>query len=144
MAEGIEPMCRLNTIAFALTLAAFSSACESSPTEPTGSTTLTLAPGASGTFGTLTLTFIEVTADSRCPGDALCISPGDAQVAIATRLPGLGPSLAAELHLNEPSKRSTERGDYKVTFEALAPYPFLSLGPISPGAYRATFRIERK
>ena len=117
-------------------------ACSSMPTVPTEPALVTLAPGASTNYGSLKVTFVRVTGDSRCPGDALCITAGDAQAAI--ELDGLGPSRSAELFLVEPSKRSVEHAGFTLTFEALSPYPFLSQGPISPGAYRATFRIERQ
>ena len=103
---------------------------------------MTLAPGASTSYGSLKVTFVRVTADSRCPGDAICITAGDAQVAI--EIEGFGPPRSAELHLVEPGKRSITQGGYTTTFETLAPYPFLSLGPIAPAAYRATFKIARR
>ena len=116
-------------------------ACASSPAAPTEPAVVTLAPSASTSFGSLEVTFVRVTADSRCPGDALCIQAGDAQVAI--EIEGFGPRQSAELYLFEPGKRTITRSGYTITFEALSPYPFLSQGPIAPGAYRATFRIAR-
>ena len=125
---------------FALVIA--SAACESSPAAPTEPAVVTLAPGASTSYGRLKVTFVRVTADSRCPGDAICIQAGDAQVEII--LDGFGPARLAELYLAAPGKGSTTYADFTITFEALSPYPFLSQGPISPGAYRATFKITRQ
>ena len=118
------------------------SACASSPAAPTDPATVTLAPGASTTYGELRLTFVRVTGDSRCPGDAICITAGDAQAAIETNLSGF--PRASELHLFAPDKRRTAHGDYTISFETLAPYPFMSLGPIVPANYRAAFKISRK
>lgn len=114
----------------------------SSPTEPREPAVVTLAPGGSTTYGSIKVTFVRVTSDTRCPGDALCILPGDAQVAI--EIDAFGPGRSAELSLVEPSKRSTTSSGYTVRFDALNPYPFLSQGPISPGAYRATFTIAKQ
>ena len=118
------------------------SACASSPAAPTDPETVVLAPAASTTYGELTLTFVRVSGDSRCPGDTICITAGDAEVAIETILSGF--PRASELHLFASDKRTTAHGDYTVTFEALTPYPFVSLGPITPANYRATFKISRK
>lgn len=117
-------------------------ACASSPASPTQPAVVTLAPGESSGAGGLTVKFIRVTADSRCPGDAVCIQAGDAQVATETTV--LGSTKAAELYLVDPAKRTITHGGYTITFDALTPYPFLSLGPIAPSAYRATFKITRQ
>jgi hypothetical protein len=109
------------------------------PTEPA---VVTLAPGASTSYGSLKVTFVRVTADSRCPGDVMCVQAGDAQVAI--EISGFGPSRSAELFLSAPGKTSATYAGFSITFEALAPYPFASQGPITPGAYRATFRIAKQ
>ena len=121
-------------------LAILAQSCASSPTAPTEPIVVTLAPGASFTTGPLTLTFIRITADSRCPGDAICISQGDATAAIETEIFGF--RQAFEVSLNAPGKQTVIVGAFRVTFEALAPYPFVSLGPIAPAAYRATFEIR--
>jgi hypothetical protein len=71
----------------------------------------------------------------------LCIQAGDAQVAV--EIDGFGTQKSAELHLTDPAKRSITVGSYTVTFDALTPYPFLSLGPILPANYRATFKVGK-
>lgn len=119
-------------------------ACDSSPTGPTEPAVLILAPGQSGVAGGLTVKFIRVTADTRCPLDAFCIQilAGDAFVAIETSV--FGARQEAELALIAPDRQSITRGGYTVTFEELNPHPFLSRPPIVPSAYRARFSITRR
>lgn len=115
--------------------------CESSPTAPTGPIVLTLAPGQSDSANGLTLKFVGVTADTRCPADVFCVQAGDAFIKIETVWFGLRET--AELQLADPAKRSMTRGNVKVEFEVLNPYPLQSRGPIAPGDYRARFRVTR-
>lgn len=116
--------------------------CDSSPTAPTGPVVLTLAPGQSDAALGLTLKFVGVTADTRCPADVLCIQAGDATVRIETVW--FGARQVAELQLRDTSRRSTARGGYVVELEELNPYPLQSRGPIAPGDYRARFRVTRR
>jgi hypothetical protein len=129
-----------SSIYILLALLFVTGACASSPAAPTEPAVVTLAPGGSTSYGSLKVTFVRVTADSRCPGDAVCIQAGDAQVAI--EIAGF-PTQSTELYLVAPGKRSATHGGYTITFEALTPYPFLSQGPIAPSAYRATFKIGK-
>ena len=103
---------------------------------------VTLAPGESGQILDLTITFAGVTSDSRCPGDAVCITAGDATVAMTTTW--FGGQREAELQLNNLANNSTTHGRYRISFEALAPYPFASRGNILPADYRATFGVTRR
>lgn len=132
-------MSRSFVVVFALILTL--AGCSSSPAEPTEPIAATLAPGESYTAGSLKLTFVRITADSRCPGDAICITAGDAQAAI--EIQSLGSRQATEIFLVDADKRTLTAGNYRITFETLTPYPFVSLGPIAPSAYRATFEIRR-
>src|SRR5690242_3025396 len=91
-------------------VAASAIACSSMPTAPTDPAVVTLAPGASTTYGSLKVTFVRVTGDSRCPGDATCIVAGDAQAAI--ELDGLGPAQSAEIFLVDPSKRTITHANF--------------------------------
>lgn len=101
---------------------------------------LTLAAGESAPIGgtELTLNFLSVSGDSRCPGDALCVTGGDALVHIIVRGDR---SAEYELHTGDPSRASALREGWRITLVNLQPYPFSSLPPIQPGAYRATFDI---
>ena len=74
----------LSTFVFTTLIAASIAACSSSPTAPTNPTVVTMAPGQSTQVGALSLKFIGVTIDTRCPANALCIQVGDAFVALET------------------------------------------------------------
>ncbi|HQX82092.1 MAG TPA: hypothetical protein PKW63_10065 [Vicinamibacterales bacterium] len=127
----------LSILAFAVLFAACSS-----PTNPSEPGVMTLAPGESGSARGLTVTFLGVTSDSRCPGDATCVTAGDASVSLETSW--LGTRRAFELQLNNPANRSATHGNNTITFSALAPYPFASRGNILPADYRATFGVTRR
>ena len=118
-------------------------ACDESPTGPTVSldTQFTLAQGetASVQGRSMKLRFESVTGDSRCPGDAVCITGGDAIVRLSAT--GDGGSVALELHTGDSSRASVTYGNVKVTLLELQPYPFSSRS-IAPGDYRATLAVS--
>lgn len=119
-------------------------ACDESPTGPTVSidSRFTLAPGetASVQGRGVTLRFEGVTGDSRCPGDAVCITGGDAIVKVSAS--GDGGTLSLELHTGDTSRASVTYGGVTVTLVELQPYPFSSRPPIVPGDYRATLVVS--
>ena len=88
----------------------------------------------------LQLTFLKVTADSRCPAQAECFWAGDAAVAIACRV-GTGPSYADTLHTTLDA-RNVAFADWSITLVGLTPYPDTPT-PIPAGRYVARLRIER-
>ena len=55
-----------------------------------------------------------------------------------------GGAREAELQLNNVDNNSTTHGRYRISFDALAPYPFASRGGILPADYRATFGVTRR
>lgn len=133
-------MTRLSSFVFtALTLAA-AAACTSAPTAPVD-TTVTLAPGQASSVGSLTVKFIGVTIDTRCPANALCIQVGDAHVALEAS--ALGTRRAFELQVLNPMNRETEIRGYTIAIEELSPHPFLPM-PIEPGDYRVKLRVTRR
>jgi hypothetical protein len=134
-------MKRLSTFLSTLLVVAGAVACSSSPTDPSVATTLTLAPSQSGAAGNLTLKFIGVIVDSRCPGDAICIAAGDAAVAVQASLRGA--TRGVELMVNHADAKRADVSGYLVEVEELTPYPFASQGPISPDAYRLKLRVTR-
>jgi hypothetical protein len=122
----------------ALAVAVLLAACCTAPTAPSKPVVVTLAPGQSGAALGLLVKFIGVTSDSRCPANVMCVWAGDASVALETSL--LGSRREVELQLNNPANKSAAHGNYRITFDALAPYPFSPRG-ILPGDYRATFEV---
>jgi hypothetical protein len=132
-----------------------SSACSNSsngtPTSPTVnpspsplSTTATLAPGQRVSLdGTsFAVQFTGVTADSRCPADALCITAGEATAVFEATMSARG-GVRLELSTLE-ARRTTDVGEYRVELRGLDPYPFGSLPRIQPGDYRATIHIAAR
>ena len=129
----------LSTFVFTTLIAASIAACSSSPTAPTNPTVVTMAPGQSTQVGALSVKFIGVTIDTRCPANALCIQVGDAFVALETTV--LGARREFELQILNPTKRSTTHRNYFIELQEVSPYPFGE--PIKPADYRVTLRIAR-
>jgi hypothetical protein len=132
-------MRRLSTLLFTVITLAAAAACTSSPTAPVN-TTFTLAQGQSNTVGILTVKFIGVTIDTRCPLNALCIQVGDAHIALEASVPGT--RRAFELQLLNPLNRATELRGYTIEAQELSPYPF-TLMPTDPNDYRVQLRVYR-
>jgi len=103
----------------------------------------TLSPGESARVASadVTLTFVDVQGDSRCPADAICIQGGDAVVRV--RAAGGSRTETLELHTGDSSRASAQYQGYRVTLAELQPYPFSSRPPISDGDYRATLVVSR-
>ena len=123
-----------------LLFAVVSAGCDS-PTTPTDPLTVTLAPGQSADYGPLSVKFIEVTDDSRCPGNALCIQQGDATFAVEAKV-GLNTD-TYELKINDAAKRSVVHAGFVITASELGPYPF-TIDLIPPGDYRLTLVIDEE
>jgi hypothetical protein len=87
----------------------------------------------------LRVQFIEVTGDSRCPADALCILGGDAIVHIVVIDFG-GTTVPYELHTGDSSRASVVHRQVRISLEQLQPYPF-SGRTIEPSEYRATLVV---
>jgi hypothetical protein len=131
----------------------------SSPTGPTGGPTspsspqvidrtFTLAPGEAASVhdGALQLRFQRVVRDNRCPGDALCITAGEAILEFDRYLKQGNSARETKIQMSTSPPGSTHlTGDiYTIQLEALTPYPFASLPPIQPDNFRATVRITSK
>lgn len=99
---------------------------------------LVLAPGQETFVRTLRLSFLSVSADSRCPIDATCIWQGNAAVEIALGV-GMGPSHPVTLNTSEGRPTAVFAG-YRVTLAALLPAP-RSDRQIAPKDYRASFVV---
>jgi hypothetical protein len=79
--------------------------------------------------------------DSRCPGDAICVTAGDATIRIHVSDRRVI-TIVDKYELRIYSAKSVNHGDVTITLVDLAPYPFHSR-PFDPSEYRATLRITR-
>jgi hypothetical protein len=117
---------------------------ESSPAAPSVglNSRFTLSPGGLARVDGVgfRLQFVEVTGDSRCPIDAICIQGGDALVHVRAVD---GATTRYELHTGDGSRAAVTHGGYRIELAELQPYPFSSQ-PIQPGDYRATFVVSRQ
>ncbi len=120
-----------------------SSACKpdtpAAPSSPVNQQVVLAPGGTTAVPGGATIRFENVTADSRCPGDAICVWAGDAIVRVSVS--SLGGASTYELHTVD--QKPAQHGDLTIALETLTPYPFASLGPIKPADYRATLRVTR-
>lgn len=132
-------MRNLSTFLCTVLAAVSIAACSSSPTAPADPATVTMAPGQATQVGALSVRFVGVTIDTRCPANALCIQVGDAYVKLETSV--LGGRREFELQELNPTNRSTTHGGYSIELIEVAPYPFGS--PIAPGDYRVTLKIAK-
>lgn len=131
---------RLVLFAAAFAVAACTSNPPALPTGPVNSQ-IVLAPGetVSVSAASISVRFESVVNDSRCPGDAVCITAGAATIRLGV-LPSGGGLIYYDAHTtNVPVVRYN---DLTITLENLAPYPFASR-PTKPADYRATLRIRR-
>jgi hypothetical protein len=95
----------------------------------------TLAPGKRAEIGEqgLSVTFIGVNADSRCPVGSTCVWQGQVQVRL-----GFGDSQQDILE-----GRSTVVGQYRITVLKVNPEPVKDQ-QISPAQYRVTLKLEQQ
>jgi hypothetical protein len=102
----------------------------------------TLAPSEVATLRDvgLNVQFLQVTGDSRCPADALCIQGGDAIVHIRVLDGGATSSYA--LHTGDSSRATVTHNRVRISLVELQPYPFSSR-TIAPGEYRATLTVSQ-
>jgi hypothetical protein len=117
-------------------------ACDESSTGPTTpvNTEFTLAPGQSmGVSGaSLSVRFNGVSGDSRCPGDAICIQGGSADV----RITAISDGSSRDHVLKTGDMRPVQHDDLTIALVQLSPYPFSSR-TIAPDEYRATLKVTR-
>jgi hypothetical protein len=126
-----------------LCLVAATACDENSPTTPTVplNERFTLAIGEAARIdgADIQLQFVEVTGDSRCPADAVCIQGGDALVHVRVMAGG---TTAYELHTGDSTRAAVMHRQVRIALEELQPYPFSSR-TIAPNEYRATFTVTR-
>ena len=118
--------------------------CDGSPDGPTVALDerFTLSVGATARVdpAQLRLEFVDVSGDSRCPADALCIWGGDAVVQLRATAGTAGTTL--ELHTGDAAKAFAVFQGLRVELKELQPYPFSSR-TIAKGDYKATLTVSR-
>ena len=112
------------------------------PGQDTG-TRMVLAPGeARRVSGTdLTLTFVRLVADSRCPTGVTCIRAGDAAVVVRVDKPSSA-AVDLTLHTSGPGSRDAVVHGMLLTLLDVMPYPREDHTP-SPKEYRVTLLIRK-
>ena len=83
--------------------------------------------------------FETVTADSRCPADAVCVTAGDATAVFSVTHTG-GSATSLALHTTGEGRRGSADG-FTLTLVHLDPYPYTGR-PISPSDYRASLHVD--
>jgi hypothetical protein len=116
-------------------------------TSPTGpavplSERFVLAPGATAAIAKagISVQFVGVSGDSRCPSDAFCIQGGDAIVQV--RVLDDGAAASYELHTGDKQRAIAAHRDLRIELLDVQPYPF-SARPIEASDYRATLVVRR-
>ena len=87
----------------------------------------------------LSLTFSEVSEDSRCPTGATCITAGRAAIVVKAMKGGS----TADLRLTMPGAATAGFQEYSITVAALTPHPAVDHLP-AHGEYTATLQVERR
>jgi hypothetical protein len=120
--------------------AALALGCAGNPLQPGETATVTLGVGQPVSAGTLALTLVSVTNDSRCPINALCVVAGDATLTIDFRD---GRNVERrELLVNDPVRKRTTFAGSTIEVVSLIP-PRFSPGTIAQSEYRATVNVSR-
>jgi hypothetical protein len=88
----------------------------------------------------LTVQFVSVLDDSRCPRDVRCVSAGNATIRIKVRR-AFGPWQTFDIKLNGNNSTVSFR-NYRIDFTSLTPYPRSNIR-INRNGYRATLNITR-
>ena len=112
---------------------------QTSPTAPVDEE-FTLAPGEARRIEgePLTIKFVRVSGDSRCPADAICVLGGSATVVIA-----VASGLANQSYdLRTGDMQPVVHDGLTIALVQLMPYPF-SARTIAPDEYRATLKVTR-
>jgi hypothetical protein len=130
---------RIASFFFCLLLMTGCNQAQTSPTAPVDAE-FTLAPGEARRIEgeQLTVKFVGVSGDSRCPADAICVLGGSATVAI-TIASGFSNQ---SYDLRTGDMQPVLHEGLTIALMQLMPYPF-SARPIAPGDYRATLKVTR-
>jgi len=115
--------------------------CDEAQTSPTAplDAEFTLAPGEGRRIEgeSVSVTFVGVSGDSRCPADAICVWGGSAtvKITVASGFSSQGYDLLTD-------DMPVVHGRLTIALVQLSPYPF-SARTIAPNEYRATLKVTR-
>jgi hypothetical protein len=115
--------------------------CASTSVAPTGpfNKEVTVAQGKTASVvDGVSLKFVAVSGDSRCPADAVCIQGGDAIV----KLEVTSGNDARDVELHTGNMQPVTSGNLTIELVQLTPYPF-SGKTIQQEDYRATLKVSR-
>ena len=133
----------IRTLAFVICAMAVSGCDEKNTTGPSVPVNqqVTLAVGQTATISGagISIRCIAVPNDSRCPGNAICVTAGDATIVIEVLPPDAGRS---QYDLHTADMKPVKHGGVTIALLQLDPYPFVAR-PIQPGDYRVTLRVTR-
>ena len=108
---------------------------------------IVLKPGNSATLADedITLNFVRVVSDSRCPYGAMCAVRGNAPVEITLRVGGETKSYVLDTDAELTKTRNQNFGNVTVELLSLNPYPRVDLQApdIAPDEYEATFVVHK-
>jgi hypothetical protein len=101
-----------------------------------------LAPGGTAAIAKagISVQFVVVSGDSRCPADVFCIQGGDAIVEV--RVLDGGATALYQLHTGDKQRASAAHRDLRIELLDVQPYPF-SARPIDASDYRVTLVVSR-
>jgi hypothetical protein len=135
-------------LAVAVACAGASPPPDPAPTPATPSAELgkpfTLAPGESASLesGKITVRFVSVSEDSRCPKNEQCVWAGNARIELEVR-PGTGSPRAIALDTNpRGGLPQAELDGYFIVLEGVAPQPIAGRA-MAAGDYRVTLSVTR-
>jgi hypothetical protein len=112
-------------------------ACTRAPADPPLPTDITLKTGDQRAIRGLTVIFVGVKEDSRCPDNARCVWAGNA--AVELRMEGGSDSVAITLNSGVEPKSIEVRG-LRFTIASLLPTPMI--GAPAPAAHDLTLHVE--
>lgn len=121
-----------------VTLAACQSTSAPAPHAASLNQEIQLAPGEQAAYSQqgLSVEFVRVVDDSRCPSDVTCVWAGEIKVQLSTRIKA-AEAVQHEITAGQPATV----GDFRLIVVQVQPEP-ISTRPISPEEYRVTLRVE--
>jgi hypothetical protein len=109
---------------FVIILAIAGAACGRAPVAPDpGPVTLSVKLGQTATTGAVEVAFADLV-DSRCPGDATCVVPGDAVVTLDVTVGGMRGRYVVQV--NDVTRRRVVHRGMTFELQSVVPYPFNS------------------